>query len=213
MTLRFPLRFPLGLLVVAALAAAALAAPSPAEAQSYRCVGKDGKRYYGSIVPPECTGRPVEQLSPQGMVVKRIDPEGSEKERKAKEAEAAKKREQDAAAKDAERRNRALLATYTSVEDVDAARARAIADNKKALGQIEERIAATRKRQAAFEKELEFYTGKNKPPAKLLEDIQSVQSELKEQQASYESKKNEVDGINAKYDEDKKRYSELTKRR
>ena len=200
---------PLRILVIAAFAVAPLAA----EAQSYRCVGKDGKRYYGSIVPPECAGRPVEQLSPQGLVIKRIDPEGSEKERKAKEAEAAAKREQETAAKEAERRNRALLATYTSVEDVDAARARAIADNKKALAQIEERIAATRKRQTGYEKELEFYTGKNKPPAKLLEDIQAVQLELKEHQASYESKKNEVDAINQKYDEDKKRYTELTKRK
>jgi hypothetical protein len=164
-------------------------------------------------VPPQCTGRPVEQLSPQGMVIKRIDPEGSEKERKAKEAEAARKRDQEAAAKDAARRNRALLATYTSVEDVDAARARAIADNQKALSQIEERMAATRKRQSAYEKELEFYTGKNKPPAKLLEDIQRVQAELKDQQASFESKKKEVDGINAKYDEEKTRYTELTKPR
>jgi hypothetical protein len=200
---------PLRILVIAAFAVAPLAA----EAQSYRCVGKDGKRYYGSIVPPECAGRPVEQLSPQGLVIKRIDPEGSEKERKAKEAEAAAKREQETAAKEAERRNRALLATYTSVEDVDAARARAIADNKKALAQIEERIAATRKRQTGYEKELEFYTGKNKPPAKLLEDIQAVQLELKEHQASYESKKKEVDAINQKYDEDKKRYTELTKRK
>lgn len=200
---------PLRILVIAAFAAAPLAA----EAQSYRCVGKDGKRYYGSIVPPECAGRPVEQLSPQGLVIKRIDPEGSEKERKAKEAEAAAKREQETAAKEAERRNRALLATYTSVEDVDAARARAIADNKKALAQIEERIASTRKRQTGYEKELEFYTGKNKPPAKLLEDIQAVQLELKEHQASYESKKKEVDAINQKYDEDKKRYTELTKRK
>ena len=71
-----------------------LAAPG-AEAQSYRCVGKDGKRYYGSVVPHECYGLPIEQLNAQGMIVRRIDPAGSEKERLAKEAAETKKREED----------------------------------------------------------------------------------------------------------------------
>ena len=40
-----------------------------AEAQSYRCIGKDGKRYYGSTIPSACYGVPVEQLSPQGRLL------------------------------------------------------------------------------------------------------------------------------------------------
>ena len=31
------------------------ALPFAAEAQSYRCVGKDGKKYYGQSVPPQFT--------------------------------------------------------------------------------------------------------------------------------------------------------------
>ena len=192
--------------------AALLLAPS-AEAQSYRCIGKDGKRYYGWVVPEECFGQPVEQLSPQGMVVKRIDPEGSAKERLAKEAAEAKKREQDAAAREMARRNRALLATYTSEKDIDEARERALEDNKKAIREVEERIAEIRKRQAGYEKELEFYSGKNQPPAKLTDDIRSAQTDLKAQQDLLEAKQREVSGINARYDEDKKRYGDLAKRR
>lgn len=194
-------------------AAVLMLAPLAADAQAYRCVGKDGKRYYGSIVPQECAGRPVEQLSPQGMVIKRIDPEGSEKERLAKEAEAAKKREDDAAAKEAARRNRALLATYASESDIEEARSRALADNQKAVDEAESRIAAIRKRQTGFEKELEFYQGRNKPPAKLADDMKSAEDDLKAAQDSLAAKQKEVEGINAKYDEDRKRYSELTKKR
>ena len=193
--------------------AALLVAPLAAEAQSYRCIGKDGKRYYGQVVPEECFGQPIEQLSPQGMVVKRFDPEGSVKERLAKEAAEARKREEDAAAREAARRNRALLATYTSEKDIDEARERALEDNKKAIQEIEERIAEIRKRQADYEKELEFYTGKNQPPAKLTDDILSAETDLKAKQELLEVKKREVSGINAKYDEDKKRYAELAKRR
>jgi chromosome segregation ATPase len=195
------------------IAASMLAAPLVADAQSFRCVGKDGKRYYGSTIPEQCIGRLVEQLSVHGTVIKRIDPEGEEKERLAKEAEAAKKREDEAAAKEAARRSRALLATYTSEKDIEDARARALADNRKVVQQIEDRMEALRKRQAGYEKELEFYKGNNKPPAKLAEDVNNAQLELTAQQNSLEAKKKEVAGINAKYDDDKKRYTELTRRR
>jgi chromosome segregation ATPase len=195
------------------VASAALLLAPFAEAQSYRCIGKDGKRYYGQVVPEECFGQPIEQLSPQGMVVKRFDPEGSAKERLAKEAAEARKREEDAAAREIARRNRALLATYTSEKDIDEARERALEDNNKAIREVEERIAEIRKRQADYEKELEFYTGKNQPPAKLTDDILSAETDLKAKHELLEVKKREVSGINAKYDEDKKRYAELTKRR
>jgi hypothetical protein len=199
--------------IVVYAAALMLAAPLAADAQSFRCIGKDGKRYYGSTIPDDCVGRPVEQLNAQGMVIKRIDPAGEAKERAAKDAEAARKREQDAAAKETARRNRALLATYTSEKDIEDARSRALADNHKAVKEIEGRIEAIRKRQTGYEKELEFYKGKNQPPAKLADDMKNAEDELKAQEASLAAKKREVEGINAKYDEDKRRYTELTKKR
>src|SRR5688572_21425314 len=199
--------------VAAPTCAGLMLMPLVAEAQSYRCVGKDGKRYYGSIIPEECVGRPVEQLSAQGMVVKRFDPEGSEKERLAKEAAEAKKREQDAAAREAVRRNRALLATYASEKDIDEARARALAENDKAVRELESRMQDIRTRQAGYEKELESYTRKNDVPAKLKDDLQMAEADLKAQQELLETKKREVEGINARYDEEKKRYTALGKAR
>jgi hypothetical protein len=157
----------------------------------------------------------VEQLSPQGLVIKRIDPEGSEKERKAKEAEAAAKREQETAAKEAERRNRALLATYTSERDIEDARQRALADNQNAVAEVQAKIEALKKNRAKYVKELEFYQDKKgaaKPPAKLAQDIQNADIDLKAQEDLLAVKQKEVATINAKYDEDKKRYLELRKK-
>jgi hypothetical protein len=190
---------------------AALLLASGADAQSLlRCVGKDGRRYYGSTIPQPCIGRLVEELNAQGMVVRRIDPEGEEQERAAKQAEAAKKREQDAQAKEALRRNRALLAIYQSEKDIEERRARALADNDKEVKDIEARIEAIKKWQAGHEKELEFYKGKNQPPARFADDIKNAEIDLKAQEDLLAAKKKEVDGINAKYDEDKRRYRELT---
>jgi len=196
---------------VAILAVLTLA-PLAAGAQSYRCIAKDGKRYYGSIIPAECFGRPVEQLNAQGLVVKRIDPEGAEKERLLKEATEARKRQEEATAREAARRNRALLATYTSEKDIEDARARALAENSKAVRETEDRIEAIRKRQSGYEKELELHKSKDEIPAKLRDDLKNAEDDLKAQQQLLDVKMRDVNAINARYDDDKKRYVAITGR-
>jgi chromosome segregation ATPase len=207
------------------LAVLALAlVPLAAGAQSFRCVGKDGKKYYGSTVPPQCLGQPVEQLSSQGTVMRRIDPEGEEKQRVAKEADAEKKRKEEDVAREAQRRNRALLATYSSEKDIEEARVRALTDNEKQIKDIQARIDGIKKRQAGYDKEMEFYRdtpaakgGKAKSapkvPGELKENIQNAEIDLKSQENLIEIKKKEVESINAKYDEDKRRYAEITGRK
>ena len=196
---------------IAVLAASLALLPFAADAQSYRCVGKDGKKYYGSAVPPQCLGQPVEQLNAQGIVVRRFDAAASaaEREKKVADDEARKKRE--AVSKEEGRRNRALLATYTSDKDVEDARGRALKDNEAAVQDIERRISALRKRQEELKKELDFFQGKNKPPAKLEQDMKSAEFDIKTQEELMATKKKEVAQINARYDDDKKRYNELTK--
>lgn len=204
---------------LAMLAAAALMlAPIVAEAQqkgeryTYRCTGKDGKKYYGSTIPTPCLGQPIDQLNARGMLVKRIDPEGDEKARLAKEAEEQRLREEDQARREERRRDRALLATYTSVKDIDDARRRALAGNKQAISEVERRIEALKKRRAGYDKELEFYKAGSTPPANLQREIRNADIDLKAQESLLAAKEKEGESINAKYDEDKKRYLEATGR-
>lgn len=197
----------------ALMTAVLLAAPLAAQAQTYRCTAKDGKKYYASTIPPQCIGRPVEELSAQGTVVRRFDPEADERVREQKEAALEKKREEETASRETARRNSALLATYTSERDIDDARTRALADNQRAVKDVESRIDDIRKRRAGYDKELEFYKGGNQPPARLTEDIQNNEVELKANQELLEMKKKEVEHINARYEEEKKRYAQLTRKR
>jgi chromosome segregation ATPase len=195
----------------AALMLAPLAAHAqPKEQYTYRCTGKDGRKHYGQTLPQACLGRPLELINKQGLVVKRIDPEAEEKARIAKEADAEKKREMDAAQKDAMRRNQALLATYTSEKDIEESRARALREHKYQLEEVENRIDEIKKRQARFEKDLAVYkeAGKGEPPSRLREEITNAQIDLKAQQGLLDAKKKEAAGINARYDEDRRRYRE-----
>jgi hypothetical protein len=203
---------------LAAFAAAALmlaplgAYAQPKEQYTYRCTGTDGKKYYGQTIPPACFGQPLELINKQGLVVKRIDPEGEEKARLAKEAEAQKKRELEASQKDAQRRHRALLATYTSEKDIEEARGRALREHRNQLQEVETRIEAIKKRQARHEKDLELYkdSGKGTPPARLQEEITNAEIDLKAQETLLAAKKKEAEGINARYDDDRRRYQEAT---
>ena len=202
-------------------AAAVMAAPAATLAQSksgeytYRCTGNDGKKYYGSTIPSACLGRPLELMNKQGLMVKRIDPEGDEKARIAKEAEAEKKRELEAANREAQRRNRALLATYTSEKDIEDSRTRDLRNHDRGVQEVQKRINDIKKRQAQFEKELDLFksAGKGEPPSRLKEEITNAQIDLKAQETLLDAKKKEAVGINARYDEDKRRYKEAVGRK
>ena len=180
-------------LVLAALLALV---PFAAQAQSYRCVAKDGKKYYGQSIPPQCAGAPVEQINAQGAVIRRIDPQATGDDRAKREAEEAERKKQAALAKDQGRRDQALLATYASEKDVEDMRSRALENDQRLLNDIEKRIASLRQQRAS---------GKGDPKV--------VDIELKGHEDLLANKKKEVAAINAKYDEDKKRYLELTGRK
>ena len=158
---------------VALAAGALIAIPLAVNAQSYRCVGKDGKKYYGQTIPNQCIGQPVEELDKQGVVVRRI-------ETKSPEEKAIKKAEEAAVKKEEDRRNRALLATYSSEKDIDEARGRALADNQQAITDITRRLEEIKKRQAQLAGEMEFYK-KNPPPLKLQNDVKSAQVDFDSQ--------------------------------
>jgi hypothetical protein len=185
------------------------------EQYTYRCTGNDGKKYYGQTVPQACFGQPLELINKQGMVVKRIDPEGEEKARLAKEAEAEKKRELEAAQKETMRRNRALLATYTSENDIEESRKRDLTNHQRGVQEVEHRIAEIKRRQAQYHKELALFqeAGKGTPSARLQEEITNAEIDLKAQQTLLDAKKKESVSINTRYDEDRRRYREATGKR
>ena len=197
------------------LVLAAVLMPWSAQAQIIKCVGKDGKTYVGSTMPPQCAGQAVNQMNAQGQVVRRTEAMLTPEQRAAKEAEGRlnKEKEAEAARKEQEesRKNKALLSTYGSEKDIEIARTRALADNEKAVKETQAKIAQIEKTGVTLRKELEFYAGKNKPPPKVTQDIQNNDIDLKAQNDLLAAKKRDVNGINAKYDEDKRRYLELTK--
>jgi hypothetical protein len=102
-----------------------------------------------------------------------------------------------------------LLNTYSSEQDIEDGRQRALKQSEQAAKDIEKRIAEATKRADELGSEKEFYS-KKPMPKKLQDDIKNNEIDLKGQQDALAAKKKELGEINAKYDEDKRRYLELT---
>jgi hypothetical protein len=199
-------------------ARAAREAAVDAQVRSYRCVGADGKKYYGSTRPAQCAGVAVEALSGQGTVLRRLEAPLTPEQRAAKEAAAQQeaaaeqaKRDAANAAKVQQRRDQALLQTYTSEKDIEQVRQRALADNMKAQQDVERRIAALNKRQDDLAKQAAAIKAGKAPSDTFEQDVKAVAYDLQLQERLLESRRNEAESINAKYDEEKRKYLELTK--
>jgi len=102
-----------------------------------------------------------------------------------------------------------LLNTYSSEKDIEDGRQRALKQVEQAQKDIQKRIAEAQARGKKLESEKEFYL-KKPMPKKLQDDIKNNEIDMKVQQGALEAKEKEIGEINAKYDEDKRRYLELT---
>ena len=193
--------------------AVAPAAAQQAPQRMYKCVDAKGKTYYTQMPPPECLGRETQELNKSGSVIRRTPREVplTAEQKEAREAERKKKLEAEEKAKEERRKDSALLNTYSSEKDIDYARSQALKEAEAAIKETEKRIVDAQKRQKQLDSEKEFYT-KKPMPVKLRQDIANIEIEIKNQQELLEAKKKEIGTINTKYDEDKRRYVELTRK-
>ena len=184
-------------------------APAAAQERMYKCVDARGKVYYTQVPPPECLGRDTQELNKSGTLIRRNPAAMTPAQEQAREAERRKKIEDEERSREERRKNLALLNTYSSEKDIEEARARSLAETQGAIADTERRIEGAQKRHKELEAEKEFYV-KKPMPFKLKQEIANNEIEIKNQIVLLDAKKKEISTINAKYDEDKRRYIELT---
>src|SRR5512142_3192991 len=85
----------------------------PASAKMYKWVDDKGVTHYGETIPPEYANKDRSELNKSGKVVKTQDVLTPE-ERRAKEVSDAKKRDDDEAALERKRHDKALINTYSN---------------------------------------------------------------------------------------------------
>jgi hypothetical protein len=190
--------------VLTCLLAAALALPAQAGqagARMYKCVDAAGKVYYSDKLNPDC-GQNAE-LNRQGVVMKKKEIAKPGQSPNEVVAMVKNTREQD-------RRDRALMATYTSEEEIDAARDRSLSLPMQGTKTIESKLDKANQQLSALKERAETLATQKKPlPAHLLDDVNVSQMQVSGLETELAQRKAQSDAIRARYEADKQRFREL----
>lgn len=172
------------------------------------CCDIDGKRTCGDPPPPQCLNK-ARTVFEKGGVAKAVEAPLTVEQRAARDAEVARKKEEERKAAEQARKDSALRDSYSNEKEVDQARDRAIADIEKNAEQARNRLEAALKRQQKLDQEKEFY--KKKPmPAHLQAQIRDNASEIATQQKALELKDADIAAVRERFEADKKRYVQIT---
>ena len=180
-------------------------------ANLYCCSDAAGKQVCGDILPQACYGRAYREVGASGRTVRTVEAPLSAEQRARRAAEEEKRQADEAAMREQKRQDQALLDTYGSEKDIDMMRARAQDEVQKSILAAQAKITGLRAKRKNFENEAEFYKKKPLPP-EVQKGLRDTDSEIKAQEALIEAKKRETEVIRAKYDDDKRRYLDLSRR-
>jgi hypothetical protein len=203
--LRIAANFGLLLLAVAA-------SPSSFAAQTiFCCHDQSGRQVCGDILPSACYARAYRELGDSGRTARAVAAPLTAEQRAQRAADEQRRKEQERALNEQKRKDQALLNTYGSPKDIEVMRSRAERDLAAAIRASEEKIGEILKQRKRFEDEAEFY--RNRPlPAEVVKGLRDADNEIRSQESVIESKKKDQEAIRLKYDEDLRRFLELSQR-
>lgn len=199
----------LGLGAAACLAAwLALGALPATAAGMYKWTDDQGAVHYSDQMPADAVNRGGVVFDKQGRQIKKIDATLTPAQAKAKEAEDERLRVIAKAQEDKMRRDTALVHSYTSEEEIDFARNRALLAVESQLKSAETYVADLAKRQQQLNKDKLGY-GTKPVPATLDSELAGLDEELVRQDKVMAQRRAEITAIQTKYETDKLRWREL----
>ena len=122
-----------------------------AHATLYKWVDQHGLVHYSDRLPPDAVNRASTQLNREGIAVKKTGQAPTAAELQARQAAEKQKRGLDRERMLAERRDRALLDSYTNESDIDLAKTRALATIEGQITSAQSYIAQIAKRRGELE--------------------------------------------------------------
>lgn len=194
------------LLVGAALCV--LAATPPVHGATYKWVDDKGVVHYTDQMPAEALNKGSVVLDKNGIPIRKNDPALSPEQRRARADEEARQQQVAKERELIDRKDRALLSTYTTENEIELARTRALSTIDAQVQSSTAYSATLEKRRDQIEKRKAELGSAPMPPA-LEREWQNISAELAKQEELLASKRREAGGVNARYDADKKRWREL----
>ncbi|OGT15330.1 MAG: hypothetical protein A2342_05185 [Gallionellales bacterium RIFOXYB12_FULL_54_9] len=182
----------------------------PVSAKTYKWVDDKGVTHYGETIPPEYASKDRTLLNKSGIVVKTQEVLTAD-ERRAKEAAEAKGRSDEAIARDLKRRDKSLIDSYNSVEEIELSRTRNLQQVDARINSINAQLKMDNNNLISLQKNTATpNSADGKAHVATADEIREAQARVQQTQQDLDKYKAEKLSINARYDADKVRYKELT---
>lgn len=176
---------------------------------TYKWVDEKGVVHYSDKVPAEALDKGSIELSKAGVPLRRVEPAPTAEQRRAREQEDERKRLLAKQQEEVARRDRALLASYTSEGEIDLARNRAVNTLDAVIQSATAYSERLTKRKNELTQQIAGYKNKQ-VPAVFEREYENVNGELDRQAELVVVKRKEMVAVAAKYDIDKARWRELS---
>lgn len=182
-----------------------------AEAALYRWVDSKGKVHYSDQVPPEAAGQERKVMDQSGRTIDVIERSKTEEElrelRRLKKLREEEKRQEQLQAS----RDRVLLLTYQSEQEIIAARDTKLSTIELAKEHAQESLRAQRQRLSEIRhKAAEFERSSRPIPAQVLDEIATQQKQIEKTIAYIKTREHEQDQLRNEFAGYIARYRELT---
>jgi hypothetical protein len=194
-----------GVLAVAAV----LAALSPAaSAALYVCTDAKGRTITADRPPPECANVPIRELRPDGSVRRVIEPPLTDEQRRARAEKARRDYQEQEVRRAQARRDIALMETYTSEDQIEAARQAALAGRQVIIDRSRQRLESLAAERVKLDNEAEFYASR-KRPEKLEHAIEANKELAQAEHRLIADMQVDLQRINKRFDTELARFREL----
>jgi hypothetical protein len=161
-------------------------------------VDEKGVTHYGDNMPAQYSGRDNSVINSQGILIKR------------NQAASVSEKLQDEASIDEQRRDRALLATFTTEQEIDLARDRNTQMDKTAIQGLQQQLHNAKNHLAANQKIADgFVKRKQAAPADLVNDLKDNQAEIAKIEEQISQRHKSMQTTQKRFDDDKRRFGEL----
>jgi hypothetical protein len=189
------------------LAVAAL----PVQAKLYKWVDAQGNVHYTDTLPPSAAAQGNAEMSKTGNIVKKTESAEEKRKRLAEEAEAAERKK---AADEQARKDRALLSTYTTEQEIDLSRNRALEHHNLIIKSAEARLKQLEPSANELDRKIKAASKNGKPaPAHLQQQYDAKRAEVEEAQRIIKTNQEAMVALRERYEADKLRFRELTAKR
>jgi hypothetical protein len=177
----------------------------------YKWVDENGEIQYGDRVPPQYATTERSVMNDQGQTVKVYEAPKSPEEKAEAQAFVKQQAEEKKVAEQQAVLDRSLLSTYSSEEDMLLARDSKVASVETLIQLTNSRIDSMQKRLKDLTNEAtEFERSGKKLPESLVNQMKNLKEQIEHNKDFLKTKQNEKEQIAGKFDEDIKRYRELT---